>query len=478
MAQLKMMSKKTSPQSRPSRRQRTIRAGSKTQPYKKPAAASVAPASFLGRLRRYAPAIVVPNVVVVLGIVVVALAGLMLSATPLAGLSATIAQIWLILNLAPVHADGIIISVLPLLPTMGLIALIARRVRVAVRERISIVDLAVLAALTLAVPVLLTLIAAAMMWDAGRVFDVEAPSLGHAVGRTLLVHAIALVLGMGSRLWRAVLRRYRVPEGLVDAALVTVRIFTWLALASLVLMAVLFIASWPRQVELSNVYPSTGGVVAVSLVSLLYLPNAVISTITVLLGAEFHIGAASVSLFAVDLIALPPVPLLAIIPATVHEWGVALLLVTAGISAYVSGRARLNFAQSVGAGVVALIIAVVATALTSGVLGEFRSAGPMILLTAGLAFAWVAGVGVVAAGVDKLAQRRAPAEAPVVAKTEVEEEATSEADEVPKEIIEGEVVEDDSEDVEITADVESQPDKADEEEEVEEEEDRKSTEKD
>jgi len=460
-----VMSKKTSPQSRPRRRPRTLRGGESTPATQGKESARAAtrgaaqkagqkaaqkkitpdkdvPTTVLGRFRRFLPTVGIPNIVVVLGIIVVALAGLMFTASPLTWLPAAIAQLWLILNAAPATIDGLEIGVVPLLPALGLVALIARRIRVAVRERVSVADLLVLTACTLVIPVVLTLIAAGMMWDAGRVFDVGAPPLADAVGRTLLLHATALVIGMGGRLWGALLRRYGAPDGLVDAAVVALRILGWLAVAAAVVMVILFIMSWPRQVEVAGVYNSTAAVVAVSILSVLYLPNAVISAVAVLLGSEFHIGAASVSLFAIDLVPLPPLPLLAIIPGTASQWAVILLVAVAGLTAYLVGSARLNLIQAVAAGVVAALVALVATELTSGQLAEFGDVGPMRLLTAGLALAWITGVGLVAAGVGKLADRRAPEpEAGVDADPQPDAD-TEPVDDGDDQVIDGEVIED------------------------------------
>lgn len=447
------MSKKTSPQSRPGRRPRKIRSGGTSAgsaagvaPRQRAAQDQPAPAGLAGRLRRYLPAVAVPNLVVVLAIIAVALIGLLVTRTTLAALPATIAQLWLGINLVPVAADGIIIGVLPLLPTIGLIALIARRVHVSVRDRVSMADLAVVAAGTLLIPLVLTLIAAGMMWDAGRVFDVAAPPMGHAVARTLLVHAIALAIGMGGRLWRALLRRYGAPGWLIDAAATAARILLLLAGAALILLLILLVFGWHRQVEVASLYNSGAGVAAVVVLSLLYLPNAVIAALAVMLGSEFHIGSASISLYAIDLTALPPMPLFALVPGWAHPWSILLLVVTSLAVSYVLGSVRFTVVQTLTTAAFVAVIVLVASYLTSGQIGYLGMSGPMAWLTAGLAFAWTAGIGVAAALVGKLADRRAPQPEPEPEPEPVPVEAPAEdvdpnADE---EILEGEVVEADS----------------------------------
>lgn len=442
------MSKKTSPQSRPGRRPRRMRAGGTTAgraATSRPTPEQQAPTGLRGRLRRYLPVVLVPNAVVVLVLIVLALAGLLFTGTSLAALPATIAQLWLILNLVPVSAGGIVLGVLPLLPTMGLIALIARRVHVAVRDRVSMADLLVLALSAVVVPLVLTFIAAGMMWDAGRVFDVGPPPVGQAVARTLLVHLLALAIGMGGRLWRALLRRYNAPEWLVDAAATAVRILLLLSAASLVILLVLLFTGWSRQAELAAVYAGGPGMVGSSLISLLYLPNAVIAVITVLLGSEFHLGAASISLYAIDLTALPPLPLLALIPAWAHPWSIILLLVTSIAVAYVLSNVRFNIRQTLAASVITAVLVLILSYLTWGGIGHLGTGGPMIWLTAGLALAWTAGIGVAAALLGRLADRRAakPAKpAKPAATPEPAVEPEPEPEETVEEVIDGEIVED------------------------------------
>lgn len=459
------MSKKTSPQSRPSRRPRGRTSG--PQPVRSTAGRSAGtqrtdrgrraaartrkkdakqqapvPTTFGGRIRRYLPVVLIPNIVVVLGLVVLGLAGLMLSSTTLTALPATLAQSWLVLNLVPAVAGGVEIGVLPMLPALGLAALIARRVHGAVKDRVSIADLVVLAACTLLVPVILTLVASVMMWDAGRVFEVSPPPLGDAILRTLAVHLVGLVVGMGARLWRALLRHYGLPDWLVDAAGSAWRFLVWLAGAALVVLVVLLAFGWQRQVDLLSHFDGAGGVAALVLISLLYLPNALVATSGVLMGSEFNLGEASVSLFSIHLVPLPTLPLMAVIPGTASEWAVVLLAIPAVIAAVLAYRARPSAPQAVAGGLLAAVVMLVLCYLTRGAIGYYGPSGPMPWLTPALAFVWVAGVGLAVAGAGRLAELR---------NRELEPEPEAETETEP----EDEEALDDSEDVEDVESVES-----------------------
>ncbi|MDK6542961.1 hypothetical protein QP309_23690, partial [Escherichia coli] len=58
----------------------------------------------------------VPHLVVVLGILVVAIAALLLTSSPFAWLNTIVGEAWMVFNLAPIRAGGIDIGVLPVLP--------------------------------------------------------------------------------------------------------------------------------------------------------------------------------------------------------------------------------------------------------------------------------------------------------------------------------------------------------------------------
>lgn len=324
----------------------------------------------------------------------------MLTARPLAYFPVTVGEMWLVTTLAPVVIDGVTVSFLPTLPAIGLIVLLAYRIRRAIRARVSMIDLAVLLLCVLVIPVLVTGAAWLMVWDAAKVYPVEAPPPGQTLLRTVVVHLAALIIGMGHRLWRAVARHYSVPPALVDGARNAWRFFIRLAAAALILLVVLLAAGWVRQTELLTAYPnlSTAGLAALIALSVGYLPNAIVATVAVLMGSDFHIGEASVSLFSIHLVPLPPLPLAAVIPGEVAPWAPALLLITAGTASWVMVRAKPDVPQVLGAAAGAALIAFTAGFLSGGELGWYGATGASLAMTAGLAAVWLGAIGLATAG--------------------------------------------------------------------------------
>lgn len=476
------MSKKTSPQSRPSRRPRTrgpqqsrttsgvsgnpvATDGTRSRRRKPVPETPPQPTTFSGRLRRYLPVALIPNLVAVLTVIVVALAGLMLSSTSLAALPATIAQFWLVLNLVPVQAGGLTIGLLPMLPALGLVWIVARQVHKAVKDRVSLADLGVLAGSIFLVPLVLSAIAAGMLWDASAVYEVAPPDILPAVLKILVLHAVALVIGMGERLWRALYRRYGIPEGFVANARTAARFLGYLLLAALVVLVLAMAFGWRRQLEIADLYNSVGALIAVVVVSLLYLPNALIGVMAVLVGAEFHIGEASVSLFSIHHIPLPPLPLIAGIPPQAPVGAVVLLVVPAALAGYLAYRGNPTFVSAISTGVYAGFFALIGGYLAQGTLGVYGPSGPMVWLMALLIFAWLGLVGLATAALLKLVEQR---QNRTIAEATAEQEEIPEVDEVGEEspeVVDGEIAEDE-ETTEEVADGEAVDDEAAEDEET------------
>ena len=433
------------------------KAGSKAKARRTPA-----PLTKAGRIRRMLITAAVPNVVIVLIIMAIALGGLMLAGSPMAWWYTIVAETWMVFNLAPVSAAGVHISFLPALPALILAAVVAVRVRSAVKHKVSVNDLLTLLACVLGVPVVFTIIAWLMLWDAGKVYDVSPPNLAQALLRVIVLHLAAMVAGMGWRLWRALAKRYGVPRPLVDATQIALRYLAYLAIGAAVVFAVVFLVNISRQGEMMNDYPAVSGlgIAGLVLLSLLYIPNAIVSTAAVVVGSEFSVGEGSVSLFSAHLVPLPPLPITGGIPASAPSWAVALLIVPLGAAIYSLYKKRPSFQDVVVATVASAVIMLAACYLVSGDLGYYGSTGPQLWTAAGLTALWMAVVGcAVAAGfafVAWRASRTAPAAAPAGTATEATDAAAVETDGAPveperepitdPEIVDAEVVEDESQD--------------------------------
>ena len=353
------------------------------------------------RIRTYLPVALLPNGVAVAFLIALGIAGIMLVNASMA----MIAQSWLALNAAPIIIQGHHFGIMPLLLTAIIVALVAHRVRRAVKDRVSLADLGVITMVVLIVPSVLTLIAAAMLYDAAKVFPVTPPNIAMALGKTLLVHFIALVLGMGVRLWKALAKRMNIAESLVDQAVSSL----WIVGYALVGAALVGVGSMIVHAQLTgdimDTY-TTWGKVAVVVVSLGYLPNAAIAALAVTAGSEVVIGAGLISVFGVNLVPLPPLPMFAAVPLQTDTMMALLLIVPVCATVLALMKRVPRLIDVPGLVVFVALDILILTTLTYGELGIYGEVGPRILLTTGLMACWVTVVGLITAIVGNWVQRR------------------------------------------------------------------------
>lgn len=385
-----------------------------------------APITLRGRIRRMLIVVGVPNLVVVLGILVVAIAALLLTSSPSAWLPTIVGEAWMVFNLAPIRAGGIDVGFIPVLPALLLAWLVGRRVRAAVKDKASINDLIVVSACVLLVPLVLTVIAWLMLWDAGKVYDVSPPELYRVLPRMLLLHAVALIGGMGPRLWKALAKRSGVPRVFVDAAQIGLSYLGYLFAAGFILVVVLWGVGWSRQSEMLAEYPVLNalGTAGLFLLSVFYLPNAAVAAGAVLSGSELHIGeGTSVSLFSGHVVPLPPLPLAAAVPPSISSWAAVLLIVpaVAAVVAFYRRRALVSFQVALVATVTAAVAALVAVYGVSGALGVYGYTGPEVWTAVGLSCLWCLVVGCAFATAQAVTAWRARRAAAPEAPTETEE---------------------------------------------------------
>ncbi|ARU45800.2 DUF6350 family protein [Corynebacterium silvaticum] len=387
------MSKKTSPNAGPSRRPRPRpvsiggrgdeRGGQASRgAQRKVSDATSAPerATLAASLRSLLPTVLVPNAIVLIAIIIFSLIVLIATSTPMAAMPATVAETWLALNLAPVSGRGISVALLPMLPAIGVVALVARRIYKAVKDRISLHDLLILLCGALGIPTLITLTACAMLWDASSVFDVASPNVFAAVGTVILLHACAFMIGMGTRLWRALVRRYGVPSWVVDSVLLAVRAVGYLLLAAFIVFLISLAVHYRAFAESLQGY-SSAGIVGVMVVSLAYLPNAVVASLAVIVGSSLELGQGSVSLFAATLVPTPPVPVFAALPTSMVPAVMTVVLVpVVAVSLALWNRVS-DFLSAAATTVAAGIGTLILSFFAGGCLGVYGYVGPLMWLT-------------------------------------------------------------------------------------------------
>lgn len=400
------MSKKTRPQSSPVDRSSrgsgrgflsNARRGAKWASKRKPDADTVPPEerTWKTRIRTYLPYIGIPTLDVILGIVAVCAATLLIGGWKTAYLPAAIGQTWFALHGVSLTIDGVYLSQVPLLPAIGIAALMAWRVRAATAKQVSILDLAVIAGLVIVLPLLASAMALFMVSDASAVFAIEPPPAWQALVLPPCIHLIGFLFGIRHVLWQALATTVRVPVVAVDTARAASLLLLFLCAGCGLVLLLVLAARYPSIGEAYAAYPNSGWGSAIMLLvlSILYLPNAVVGTLAVLLGGSFHVGRGEVSLFDVLSVPLPPFPLFAAIPATVAPWAAVLLVVPVTILCAFFVRRTSTMVEVAAIGSWSAAMFAVCLLLARGHAGAYGVVGADLASAVLFLFIWTVGVG-------------------------------------------------------------------------------------
>lgn len=307
-----------------------------------------------------------------------------------------LASVWMIFNAAPLRMQGVELGFVPLVPAMAVILGHSRRITKTLGDKISVRGLRVFSVLALLIPLLLTCIAWLMLWDAGRVFDVQTPNLGIALLSTFLVNGLAVVVGMRGRIWRALLLRRHWPTWPVESVRLAGNFLGWMCVAGLLGLVIAMIGNWSAVTAAYEIAPGFWAGVGLTLLALLYLPNMAIGAAAVLMGGEFNVGHGLSSLFNITNVQLPPLPVLAAVPNAEIPGGPFLLAIPAIVSIgtvyrFIRKRSYLESPLwlGLGSGVAALVLAFIGAWLSRGELGTLGTTGPVPWLAAVEAAGWL-----------------------------------------------------------------------------------------
>ncbi|WP_063061799.1 cell division protein PerM [Nocardia sienata] len=329
-------------------------------------------------------------------IVVTMLVTLFTAGSDLTGLSGAVAAGWLAVHQVPLLIGSTTVGLLPVLPTALLLWAATREAVAATDTEPTRAELGWLCGAAVGGPLLITAVCLAVTEDASGSIALQRPNPLTAFGWVLLLHLTAVLCGIAFRC------RDRIFEGLpydvIAAAYVAARAVLRLLAAAAVLLVLALLVHWSRVGE---TYGSTEGVVDVlglTLLSLLYLPNAVVAGVGVLVGPGVEFGDASVGVFTVVGGPIPAVPVLAAVPTgPAVLWWALLLLVPAAVGVYGGVEsARVSYdrpgapwALLAAAGLGSATLTALA-ALSGGELGNFGRLGLELPVFALAVFAWLA----------------------------------------------------------------------------------------
>lgn len=242
---------------------------------------------------------------------------------------------WLAAYQVELGIGGHPLGMLPLLPTIGVVLLVARAAAKAVRRLRC-------ARLRHAVPLIAAISGAHLLFGV----LISLLSIGEPVRANFWLAAVVPAVISGLAATGGVLRRFGMPRVLADRldplALRGLRagllgLFALLAAGALTLTAATALSA--RTVS-SLFEPSFGSSFGLFLLSLLYLPNAVVAAMSFVSGPGFSIGSLDVHLIGYRGGSVPGVPLLGGIPEHAASWWPVLLVLPLAVGVLVGWSVR------------------------------------------------------------------------------------------------------------------------------------------
>lgn len=407
------------------------------------------------------------TVAVALVIAVVLAIGTTFRAVP-----AYIGSVWLLSNLAPVTISGASLGVAPLLPALLIFVAHSRRIRTTCGTTVTVRGIRTVAVLGILVPAVFTLIAWLMVWDASKVFDVAPPNIFLALLTTVLLNGAVVIAGLGPKIWRALLLRRGMPTWPVESVLLADRFFKVLLLVGAAVAAIGLLVNHAAVGRAYDIAGGAGGLLGLTLLSLVYFPNLAVGATSVIMGGEMHIGDGSASLFAVTNANMPPLPVLAVMPNDSIPLGPVWLLIPAVAAVVTVYRwfAGRRFIESplftaMGAGLCAAVAGLLIARFAGGELGYYGSTGPLLWLTPLLFLGWMVLPSLVVFGWVAWSGRRVTESAGDFADDYVDDEAAEEVEEsaAEEDISAGSADDDSSDDEEEAAEEQDTEEDAEEE---------------
>jgi hypothetical protein len=353
----------------------------------------------------------------------------------LTGTFGAIAASWLAIHQVPLTIDGTSLGVLPLIPTAGMVWVVARGCAGVVhpassrRHALQVIGAAV------AGPLVVTAISLAVIADASAVIPLSSPNALAAFGWVLFVHLLASVIGVTVAMWPTL--GAQVPSWVRDAVRPGLRALTAILGAGAVMVTISLLMEWSTVGSLLERGDGVVGMLGLTILSVLYLPNVVVGAAAAVMGGTAQIGDVSVSVFGNVGGSLPPLPLLGAVPGGVSGGAWPALLVIPLLIGVMLGRdcGRRVAGQealftvltaAAGVGVVTAVLGLV----SGGRLGAFGTVELNWWAFGLLTFAWLGLAGAVTAVVVAWHRSRGAADEDD-ADTEDEEPHLPGAEEVP-----------------------------------------------
>ncbi|MBM7367428.1 cell division protein PerM [Gordonia hydrophobica] len=325
------------------------------------------------------------------------------------GLGSATAAGWLAMNQTTLTIGGVVIGVLPLVPTILIGYGTYRVVRRATVDADSFNELLRVAGTAIVGPVLATALALAIVADgASSVSPVGNPNPLAAFGMTILVHGVSAAVGLVHRVLPPFLDEFAIPASDRIGARGGAAAFGALITGGAVAVFVGFVVHFNAVGDVIAQGNTVDGYLGLTVLSVLYLPNFVVGGAAVASGASATLGSSVIDALSTHPGVLPPVPVAAVVPTSDLGAQGALLFAVPAVAGillgwYTRSADLVAHLRAIGVGAaVASLLMVVAAGVSGGTLGELGEAGVGVPVAGVFTFTAVGVTAVVTAGIQWL----------------------------------------------------------------------------
>ncbi|MEV0945443.1 DUF6350 family protein [Rhodococcus sp. NPDC049939] len=327
---------------------------------------------------------------------------LVVANSDLTGTFGAIAAAWLAIHQVPLTIEDTTLGVLPLLPTVGMVFAVFRGCAAVMTPESSPQRAFRVVGAAVAGPLLMTAIALAVIADASAVIPLSSPNALTAFGWVLFVHLLAASIAVATVAWSTI--GEHVPSWVRNAVRPGLRATMAILGAGAAMVTIFLLLGWSTVGSLIERGDGVVGMLGLTVLSLLYLPNVVVGAAAALTGGTAQIGDVSVSVFGNVGGSLPPLPLLGAVPDGMAGGAWPILLAIPLLAGVMLGRdcGRRVFGQDavftalVAAAAVGIAMSVLGL-VSGGRLGAFGMVQFSWWAFGLLTFAWLGFAGVVTA---------------------------------------------------------------------------------
>lgn len=252
-------------------------------------------------------------------------------------------SLWLVIQQVPFYGIGptgylAVVGLLPLLPTIGYVALLAWAARTfTTDERPE--DTQLYAGIAIATPLLIGLLGWVTLRATASEIFVQPPHPVALFGFILATSLVGLLIGLRGRVLHIIPNaKEKFPSWGTEGFRLAGRLAALLLFFGSVAAFISILVHWELLGDVLLYGTSTAGILSFGFLTLLYLPNMAVAAAIILSGGGIQVGTTHASLYSTNISELPALPIFAALPQGKAQWWWLIFLVVPMISTILAAK--------------------------------------------------------------------------------------------------------------------------------------------